>query len=186
MNINTTVYPVKEAIKVENITYLFVSRGYKEKIKVVEFEYAGIFGDRHVYNLGFGDYNAEKDSIEDGINTNNGDVYQVFNTVLSIIPRFFRIYEDAALMVEGSDSRIDFVQKCRLNCRKKCEENCRDYERRMNVYRNYVNKNFKTLCKTYTFWGGIQCENGKIIEELYQPGKKYDIVYVSRKRKFEL
>ncbi|MBO9155024.1 DUF6934 family protein [Chitinophaga sp. GCM10012297] len=109
MNINARVYPLKEAIKVESIRYLFVSQGYKEKIKVVEFEYSGIFGDRNVFNLASGDYNAETNSIEDDTNTNNGDVCQVFNTVLSVIPRFFQIYEDAALMVKGSDSRIDFV-----------------------------------------------------------------------------
>jgi hypothetical protein len=35
--------------------------------------------------LGFGDYDLENDKIVDDINTNNGDAFKVFNTVLGTI-----------------------------------------------------------------------------------------------------
>jgi hypothetical protein len=184
MNVSDRRYAAEEIIFEENARYLFISRGHMDAIKIIEFEYVGCFCNETLYNLAFGDYDVETKSINDDVNTNNGDVYTVFNTVLSVVPRFFEIYQSATLMVQGSDSREDFLEKCRLQCRKKCSEHCRDFERRINVYRGYVNRNFRELCKTYAFWGGIECIDGRIMRELYQPGKKYDIVYVAKKRKF--
>jgi hypothetical protein len=66
------------------------------------------FRGRRVYNLGFGDYDLDTDSISDDLTTNNGDPYKVFHTVLHTIPQFFETYSDAMMMVLGSDPTVPY------------------------------------------------------------------------------
>ena len=70
---------------------------------------------KQVFNLGFGDYDITTDTLDDKINSNNGDHYRVFNTVLSTIPTFFDAYKGAILMVNGSDGTQKFVEFCKEN-----------------------------------------------------------------------
>jgi hypothetical protein len=83
----------------------------------------------------------ESDTIVDNLNTNNGDAYKVFKTVLTTIPLFFENYGSGILMVQGSDGRPEFIETCRLTCKKKCTDECKNYNRRINIYRGYADKN---------------------------------------------
>ena len=88
-------------------------------------------GGRTVYILGFGDYDEALDTIVDDVNSNNGDIYIVYNTVLSTVPMFFAINEDAAIIVGGSDSHYEFINDCLPTCKKKCVEHCKNYQRQL-------------------------------------------------------
>lgn len=182
MNTNGKIYNTEEERGEEgDVRYFFVSQGNANIIKIIDFSLVGTFNGGILYNLGFGDYDSERDEIVDDICTNNGDVYVVFNTVLSAIPKFFEINATAALMVGGSDSREEFVEKCRRNCKRRCGDHCKGLHRRIGIYTNYIDKYFKPLTKEYAFWGEIKAMEGKVIREMYQPGAEYDIVYVAKK-----
>jgi hypothetical protein len=174
-------YELTERISDQSIDYLFISKGKTDIIKVIQYIYFTELYGKSIFNLGFGDYDLNKDKINDSVNTDNGDVYKVFNTVLATIPKFFDIFRDAMLMVQGSDSKTEFTEKCRLTCKKKCTSYCKNQHRRISVYTYYVNKNFETLKDEYTFWGGVKDDNGTIQLEPYIPQKKYGSVFVMKK-----
>lgn len=135
--------------------------------------------DLRVYNLGFGDYHLEKNTIDDKVNTDNGDVYKVFNTVLHTIPVFFKTFPHSVMMVQGSDSDHNFYQNCKPTCKKACEDTCKNQHRRIKAYSNFVNKNYVELAKEYKFFGGIRTPNGVAIEEFVRE-KKYDAVLLTK------
>jgi len=163
------------------MSYYFASKGNDNIIKAVDYSYLMKFKGLKVYNLAFGDYNAFKDELDDEANSQNGDVYKVFNTVLSTIPAFFDSFPNSMMIVKGSDSSPSFIQRCKLTCNRNCIDRCKKSHRRINVYLGYVNKNFNELIKRFTFYGGI--ENSEQIKiENYVPGKKYDAVLVYKKK----
>jgi hypothetical protein len=175
-------YEIEESVTESGIQYSFMSEGKTDIIKVIEYSYVQDFMNKPLYNLGFGDYDAENDKIFDSSVSNNGDHYKVFNTVLNTIPSFFDHYQNAVMIVQGSDSKSDFLNKCKITCKKKCPAGeCKNSHRRINVYRSYVDKNYDTLIEDYTFYGGeINADNQMIIES-YQKGKKYDSVLLLKK-----
>jgi hypothetical protein len=158
------------------IRFAFVSKGKYDVVKVIDYDYIGLLHGRKTFNLGFGDYDLFTEKIDDHANTHNGDVYDVLNTVLNTIPLFFEEYPKYCLMVRGSDSGQTFVEACRENCKKKCDSHCKNQNRRINVYTRYVNANYDNLVNDYTFYGGNE-DNA----EVFEPGKKYDAVFVVRK-----
>lgn len=80
--------------------YEFSSVGPKGKIKkVVEYSATTI---ENVYNLAFGDYNEQLDSIDDKSITNNGDSQKVLATVASTVYAFTGKYLNAWVHVTGS------------------------------------------------------------------------------------
>ncbi len=97
-----------QEISETGIKYFFISQGPRDVIKAIEYFYFTDFADRKIYNLGFGDYDISKDKINDRVNTENGDAYHVFNTVLNTVPKFFESFADVAIMVRGSDSTDEF------------------------------------------------------------------------------
>ncbi len=107
-------YETDENITATGIQHLFFSERGKDILKVIEYSYVQELNGRSVYNLGFGVYDPKTDTVSDDINTNNGDHYRVLNTVLNTIPNFFNIYKNAMLMVQGSDSIPEFIEKCKL------------------------------------------------------------------------
>jgi hypothetical protein len=111
---------------------------------------------------------------------NKGDGRIVLNTVLSTIPLFFDLYPTDALIVQGSDSREDFPEKCRLTCRKRCTESCKKQNQRIRIYCNFLNKNFTTLVKTYIFFGLSESKMPDF--EQYIPGKEYKSVLIYKKK----
>lgn len=132
------LYPLTKNESANDLTFFFVSEGRQPTIKLIEYVYVGKLFGYDLYNLGFGDYDIEKDTIIDIRNSNNGDHYKVFHTVLSSVPVFFNKYPEAVLMVQGRDSRSEFVDACRPACRKRCSHECKNFRRRINIYNYYV------------------------------------------------
>lgn len=163
------------------LRYYFVSKGKKDIVKTVQYQYVKHFNGTPLFNLGFGDYNLETGVVSDEDVSSNDDQYRVFYTVLNTIPRLFDVYGYVILMVQGSDSRQEFIENCKTNCSRKCNEgDCKKAHRRINIYRNFVDKNFEHLDKEYIFWGGEDLDNQNFIEP-YKKGKKYNSVLVMRK-----
>lgn len=173
----TTAYHTEETISKNSVKHFFISEGYKTIIKVVAFDEVGTMHNKRVFNLGFGDYDVVNDTVDDSSNSDNGDTYKVFHTVLNTIPKFFQTFSEGIIMVEGSDSTPEFVENCKLTCRKRCGDAsvCKNQNRRINVYRNYVNKNYDDLKVLYSFFGGSKDKN---LIEPYVPEEKYDSVFV--------
>lgn len=163
------------------ILYYFISEGNSKLIKAIQYLYVADIKDHKVYNFAFGDYDQKNEEINDSVNTDNGDVYKVFNTVLSTVPLFFESMPDAMLIVQGSDSTAEFSYKCRMTCVRRCDDKCKKSHRRIHIYSGYVNKNFDELGKEFTFYGGINGTDNKIVTKEYVPGEKYDAVLVLKK-----
>jgi hypothetical protein len=171
-------YVIEEDRSANNLRFFFISKGHQEIIKVIQYTYLQKLYGKDVYNLGFGDYDLANNSIIDNVNTNNGDAYKVFNTVLASILIFFKNYHNSILMVQGSDGGPEFIRNCRLTCSKKCSYGCKNYNRRINVYKAYINKNYKQLNADYQFIGGIANDFDEIILQPYEPHQNYESVFL--------
>ena len=176
-----SVYEFKEDKSVNGLKFFFISKGKQDIIKVIHFSFVQELNGQNVYNLGFGDYDVENDTIMDDTNTNNGDVYKVFNTVLSTIPVFFEDFGNGILMVQGSDGRPEFIEHCKSVCKKTCIDECKNLNRRINIYRGYVDKHFNKLSIDYQFLGGVNEGEQQTILVPYERYKKYDAVFLCRK-----
>lgn len=163
------------------IRFAFISRGSQHIIKLIDYDYAGLYNDTSTFNLAFGDYDYKTGQIDDQANTANGDAYQVLNTVLNSIPLFFKEYPRHALMIRGSDSGAAFTKKCIAGCKKKCKAAivCKNQNRRINLYNNYVNINYDLLVSEYDFTGGHEHT-----VEPFLRNKKYDTIFLLKKHKF--
>jgi len=183
MNLNTNVYDlqINESEKDKYLRYFFISNGNEKIIKVIDYQYLQPFQNHDIYNLAFGNYDLENDTIVDDANANNGDPYQVFNTVLSSIPYFFDKFPDDKIIVQGSDSTDEFLQNCTANCTKCKNGKCRKYNQRLRIYKNYVDKNYDDLIQEYTFYGGVKNEDGSSYLEPYEKFKDYFSVVVQKK-----
>ncbi|KLT69026.1 MULTISPECIES: DUF6934 family protein [unclassified Flavobacterium] len=162
------------------IRYLFASVGEKTIVKAIEYSPVTIIDSKTVYNLGFGDYDEDKGTIIDNINSNNGDIYIVFNTVLSTIPSFFETNPDAVIIVSGSDSHENFINDCLPKCTKKCTDKCKNHQRRIKTYRYYVDKNFDELSESFTFFGRNKTKENLFVQ--YIPNQDYDDILVYKKK----
>jgi len=103
-------------------TYGFVSEGEVSLPKLIQFSpFETEFG--VLYNLGFGDYDEESGNIIDLNNSNNSDMYTVFNTVLHSVLDFFNNRPNDKIYVTGSDNEDneEFVVSCKANCDKGCD-----------------------------------------------------------------
>ncbi|NEW81189.1 MAG: hypothetical protein GZ094_02330 [Mariniphaga sp.] len=79
----------------------FVSIGHKGKItKLVQFTPTNY---KDLYNLGFGDMNAETGEIDDNVISNNGDSEKVLATVVSTLYAFTDKYTEALVYATGSN-----------------------------------------------------------------------------------
>jgi hypothetical protein len=148
--------------------------------KIVEHSLIETRENRKVYNLGFGDYNAETGQVIDDEVFNRGDGRIVLNTVLLTIPLFFDQNPNDALIVQGSDSRDDFPEKCRLTCTKRCTDNCRKQHQRIRIYCNFLDKSFSSLVKKYIFFG--LSDSKELDFEQYIPGNSYKSVLIYKKK----
>src|SRR5688572_18983825 len=131
-----------EVTRIDNcdnkLKFHFESLGSGILSKVIEFTplTTWMMG-RPVYNLGFGDDDPDEAEFIDTVISNNGDVYRVFNTVLSTIPLFFEQHPGAAIQVRGSDGVKDYFEKCIVGCIRNCVVKCRKEGRRMSIYRSF-------------------------------------------------
>jgi hypothetical protein len=174
-------YDVTTQVKEERINFYFESVGKDNFSKAIKYSLLSLkLEGRSVYNLGFGDYDSEKEKLGDKIISNNGDVYKVFNTVLTTVPLFFEKNPDGILWVQGSDSCSAYLNVCKLSCKKKCTDGCRNEGRRIALYCRFVDKNYATLSKEYTFEGGFEYE-GEILIEDYEIGKAYCMILVYKR-----
>jgi hypothetical protein len=184
MNSFTDVYKTFEQFNPaqNSLRYFFISKGKKDIIKAVDYTYVGDFNGLHLYNLGFGDYDPVNGEISDNSISDNNDQYKVFHTVLHTVPMMFDALGQVSLIVEGSDSRPEFIEKCKTECNRNCETGaCKKAHRRIAIYRGFVDKNYDKLQENYIFYGGEYIGNQNIIEP-FQKGKKYKKVFCSRKK----
>ena len=181
MSNSKNTYYFKENESDGEIMYFFISKGKADIDKAVQYSFVRKLGDRKLYNLGFGDYDYRKKVIRDDVNTNNGDAYKVFNTVLSTIVAFFERCKNDILTVEGSNSTPEFADQCRLTCSKNCAEECRKVNRRINIYCNYLNKHYEQLISDYQFLGEYFNEANEIEFENYVCGKKYSAIFLLKR-----
>lgn len=179
---NSENYDFTKEIDERKLKFLFNSEGHTRVIKVVEYTLLESTTNRKIYNFGFGDYDSQNDYVSDVSVSNNGDVYKVYNTVLSTIPIFFEANPDGYILVKGSDSSIEFYDSCKPSCIKRCEDSCKKQGRRISIYRNYINKHFDILKNDYTFWGGLLHPlTGTTMFETFEVGKFYTALLI-RKR----
>ncbi len=173
-----TKYDLEEIKSKEGTKYYFISEGKIGIIKAIQYSFIQFYEKRAVYNLAFGDYDIVEDIIIDTVNTNNGDAYKVFNTILDSISLFFEKHPKDMLMVSGSDSRDDFIEKCKITCKKNCKTGCKNFNRRINIYTKYINKYYDTLINEYSFYGGVWNEKKKIKVEKFEIKKEYAALFV--------
>jgi hypothetical protein len=93
---NKPIYPVEID---EDNSFSFLSIGKKGIIlKVVEL--AEI--EKGIYNLGFGDYDFTTHTVNDKIESENGDAEKVLATVFSILVQFLSDNPDKSIFIAGS------------------------------------------------------------------------------------
>lgn len=177
-----SIYNVAQSVTEKLIEYSFISKGERDLLKMVQYSFIEEQDGRKLFNFGFGDYNFFNGIIADNTISNNGDAYKVFNTVLSTVPRFFEIHNNAIVKVQGSDSIPGFAETCRTTCRKNCADICRNVNRRINIYRGYVSKHYDVLAKDYTFYGGLDRTNNKITMMEYIPDHKQESIILTRNK----
>jgi hypothetical protein len=78
--------------------YIFTSIGKKRIEKVVDFVSIGV---KNVMNLGFGDLLPDG-SVDDTVNSNNGDIVKVLATVIEILKDFTAEYPQVEIFFAGS------------------------------------------------------------------------------------
>lgn len=177
-------YEVAKAWEDNKLKFYFESLGQSVLTKVIEFELTPIILMGHVvYNLGFGDKMPDEPGVLDSTISNNGDVYRVFNTVLSTVPVFFEHFPKAAILVRGSDGIDNYFEKCILYCRKSCIVKCRKEGRRMAIYRSFVNKYYRQLTADYVLLGGATHTGSlSFMWEDYVVGKFYDVILLFKRK----
>lgn len=136
-------------------TFEFLSEGKKGKIiKVIQFQQMNL---ENLYNLAFGDKNAETGILDDKVVTDNGDSEKVLATVVAALYAFADRYPDAWVYATGSSSA------------------------RTRLYRMGINKYFDIVAIDFEIMGEYQNE-----WEWYEHGKDYQAFAVRRKNsKFE-
>lgn len=160
--------------------FIFESSGKGNIYKAVQYSpFSTDIDGPILYNLGFGDYDSETKTISDSINSNNGDMWKVFNTVLTTIPIFFEMNPDAPLYIQGSDGSDDFARVCKETCNKNCTDLCKNRYRRIKTYSYFIDKNFKELSIKYQIFG-LDGDSQNFIK--YVPRNNYQALLVCKKK----
>src|SRR5882672_2963831 len=85
-------------IKLRPDRYIFVSDGRRRIVKAVEFVQLEV---NNVMNLVFGDLLPD-DTLDAGINSNNGDMGQVVLTVVKILMEYTQLNPATQIFIKGS------------------------------------------------------------------------------------
>jgi hypothetical protein len=109
--------------------YIFISEGRLKIEKVVDFQSTGI---RDVMNLSFGDLLPDG-SVDDKVNSNNGDLLKVMATVVDILKSFTTRYPEVEVFFTGST-----------------DERTKLYTRILKTYHSSFNKEFAITAITGT------------------------------------
>ncbi len=104
--------------------FKFVSEGLKGKIKKL-IVYSQML-EEDIYNLAFGDYNEEADTIDDQVITNNNDSPKVLATVASTLYVFTDKHPNTWIYATGSNSAR--TRLYRIGITKNLEEILGDFE----------------------------------------------------------
>ncbi|MFT4152406.1 DUF6934 family protein [Parafilimonas sp.] len=93
------------------LSYEFFSEGPKGKIKkIIRFTPRNAEGITY-FNLGFGDWNTEKNRVDDMVVTNNQDQQKILATVASAVLDFTALFPDIMVYAKGStDARTRLYQ----------------------------------------------------------------------------
>jgi len=180
---NVPAYKTQLISNQSKIQYLFESKGNIRIIKAIEYAPFKKQNGKIIYNLGFGDYDVANRTMLDDINSNNGDTRKVFSTVLNTVPLFFKTHKDDAIWVQGSDSSKRFKNDCKKICKKGCDTNtdvCKNFNRRIKIYRYYINKNFIDLIKEYVIFGYTNGKTPTFVQ--YVPENEYIGILVFKKK----
>jgi hypothetical protein len=164
-----------------DILFKFESIGREKIPKIIEYSLITRPDEFDIFNLGFGTYDIIDGKLRYEEVSNNGDVFKVFNTVLSSISLFFTLEPDALLAICGSDSGEDFVRECRKTCIKRCDNICQNENRRINIYRKYIERNYEFLTGTYTFFGDMSSLSDHLSYQPFQIGKPYRSLFIKRR-----
>lgn len=130
--------------------FKFTSEGPKGKIKKL-IVYSQMLQD-DIYNLAFGDYDEETDSINDTVITNNNDSQKVLATVVSTLYVFTNKHPNFWVYATGSNSA------------------------RTRLYRMGITTNLEEILADFQVYG-LSDENWQEFEK----GKKYEAFLVKRK-----
>jgi hypothetical protein len=182
MAISSTLYQTYHEETADELRFSFKSSGARDIVKMIQYTYAQDFEGKRIFNLGFGDYDFDLNQVDDRANSNNGDGYKVFHTVLSTVPVFFQKFKNEMLMVQGSDGEAAFTEQCRKSCVRKCDLICRKANQRITIYRRYVEKNFLALSSEYWFLGAFKDADDSITSEIYITGRQYDMILIFKKK----
>jgi hypothetical protein len=133
------------------LIFEFVSEGPKGRIKkIVEYTETST---ENVFNLGFGDYDENTNSINDLSVTNNGDSLKVLATVASTVYAFLDKHPNAYVFATGSTSV------------------------RTRLYRMGITNNLAEINETFVVYG--YTENGNWEEFLV--GEDYEAFLITKK-----
>lgn len=161
--------------------FKFESIGREKIPKIIEYSLITRTDEFNIFNLGFGTYDIIEGKLRYEDVSNNGDVFKVFNTVLSSISLFFSLDPNALLTICGSDSGEDFVRICRQTCIKRCDNICQNENRRINIYRKYIERNYEFLTGIYTFFGSMSSLNDPLSYQPFQFGRPYRSILIKRR-----
>jgi hypothetical protein len=115
-------YELKSGERLE--VYEFISVGPNGRItKLVQFTPTNY---KDLYNLGFGDKNAETGEIDDNAISNNGDSEKVLATVVATLYAFTDVHRNALVYATGTTKSR--TRLYRMGITKYFEEGSRDFE----------------------------------------------------------
>jgi hypothetical protein len=97
---NLEKYPLRASD--HHRVFAFDSEGFGRVIKkLILFQPLNIAGET-VFNLSFGDWNEEKQQVDDTVISNNGDREKVLATVAAAVLEFMRQFPEAIIYAKGS------------------------------------------------------------------------------------
>lgn len=132
------------------LTFEFLSEGPKGKItKLIQFS---LVNQTNLYNLTFGDVDAETGEIDDRIVTDNGDSEKVLATVVAAVYAFYDQFPTAWVYATGSTGV------------------------RTRLYRMGLNKYFEVVKQDFQIFGQLHGE-----WEVYEKGTDYQAFVVQKK-----
>lgn len=150
----------------KRLSYYFFSIGEKTIKKVVEYTKLpkywlidnGLPIDADVYNLAFGDENANENDFSDTITSNNGDTDKVLATVADTAFNFWEYYPNAFIFFEGSQPEG--------------QEHLRN-----SLYRRKIERFLSEISNVADVYGRIENQ----LED-FTKGKNYDAFLIIQKR----
>ena len=119
---NIEKYQIKSGEKLE--VFEFVSEGPQGRItKLVQYTPTNY---KDLYNLGFGDKNAETGFVDDNVISNNNDSEKVLSTVVATLYAFTDKHPDALIYATGSSKSR--TRLYRMGITKYLDEACNDFQ----------------------------------------------------------